>query len=208
MTWKQIDQKTRSQPAAGKYNDWKEQIAEDCHFQCVYCAIPESSFGGIDHYHIDHFRPKSRPAFFHLQNSIQNLFYACPICNRFKSNDWPGEPDPQQPTYQDPGEIDFSSLFNVDPETLTISGKNVSANYMVLRLYLNRPQLVYERREAALRAKEKSVIAEIKALLKAVGPEPELFEKALELIDKCREHLHKKETVRPYTLNETKKQSI
>jgi 5-methylcytosine-specific restriction endonuclease McrA len=102
MNWKLITKDAKNQPVSGVYSDWKELVAQECFYQCVYCAIHEAQFGGIDHYHIDHYRPKSIAEFKHLENNIGNLFYACPICNRFKSNDWPGEPDLNTPTYPDP----------------------------------------------------------------------------------------------------------
>ena len=78
MNWKQIDNSKRIQHK-GLYSNWKQQISEECYNQCVYCSIHENPWGGIDHYHIDHFRPQSK--FKALKNTITNLYYACPICN-------------------------------------------------------------------------------------------------------------------------------
>src|SRR5579872_1587365 len=165
MNWKQITNGLRIQPDEGEYPDWKEQIAKDCFYQCVYCSINEANWGGIDHYHIDHFRPKSNPEFEHLRNDITNLFYACPVCNRFKSDDWPGEPDLNTATYPDPSAVDIGTLVDFDEFSFKISGKYVSARYLIWRLYLNRPQLIYERRESTLRQKELDLFNEVKELL-------------------------------------------
>ncbi|MFN2508375.1 MAG: HNH endonuclease [Chthoniobacterales bacterium] len=144
MRWRQ-PQAERVQPA-GVYSDWKQEIADACHGHCVYCAIHESSYGGLDNFHIDHYRPKS--IFADLVDAVANLYLACAICNRFKSNDWPNEPAPDHSVaaYPDPGIQDYNDLFTEDADTFLLSGRNVAARYVVERLYLNRPQLILERR--------------------------------------------------------------
>jgi len=111
LRWKQVDNSARQQPVAGAYTDWKEEIAHDCGHQCVYCAIPEAAFGGIDNFHVEHYRPKS--IFQDLRDTITNLYLACSICNRFKGNDWPAEPpdDHSISCYPDPADHDYNALF-------------------------------------------------------------------------------------------------
>ena len=117
MQWKKIDKTLRVQKA-GVYSDWKQQISDDCYNQCVYCSIHENPWGGIDHYHIEHFRPQSK--FEDQTNIITNLYLACPVCNRFKSDDWPNEPtDLNILCYPDPSDYDYSELFQFDPQTHT-----------------------------------------------------------------------------------------
>src|ERR1051325_1197957 len=149
MKWKRVAE-NRTQPTAGTYADWKTQIANDCHQQCVYCAISESRYGGLDNFHIDHFKPRSK--FEELEQIITNLFLACAICNRFKSNDWPSEPleDHSHPAYPDPASYDYNDLFEIESETLLIKGKHPATVYVTEKLYLNRPQLIIERRSFLL----------------------------------------------------------
>jgi len=162
MNWVLVHKSKTDQPATGGYSDWKQQIASECFFQCVYCAIHESQFGGTINYHIDHFRPYSK--FESLANDILNLFYACPICNRFKSDDWPGEPHLDQVSYPDPSKIDYNTLFDFD-DRFNLLGLYVSARYIINRLFLNRGQLIFERRETSLRSKGNELIKEIKSLV-------------------------------------------
>lgn len=145
MRWKRVAA-DRIQPPHGRYADWKTQIANDCSQQCVYCAISESRYGGLDNFHIDHFKPRSR--FEELEQIIANLFLACAICNRFKSNDWPDDPleDHSRPAYPDPSSHDYNELFTVDHPTYEVSGRYPAPTYVAERLYLNRPQLLLERR--------------------------------------------------------------
>jgi len=145
MKWKRIPKEQSSQPAAGVYSDWKEILAREGFFQCVYCAIHESCFGGTRNFHVEHYRPKKK--FRSLENDIKNLFYACPICNTFKGDDWPNEPrdDFSTPSYPDPSKIDYSSIFN-KYDSGKIEGNFLASKYMVEKMYLNRPQLVIERR--------------------------------------------------------------
>lgn len=205
MNWRQIERGLRVQPTNGTYTDWKEQIANDCFKQCVYCAINEAPWGGIDHYHIDHFRPKSIEEFKALLNIITNLYYCCPICNRFKQDDWPNEPDDlDQICYPDPSDNDYNTLFSMDRGNYTLTGLYVASKYLVNRLYLNRPQLVYERREFALKTKAESLIKATKGLLEQTN-DLELVKKASFLIIEMHNHLIKRDKIRPYKLVEIRK---
>lgn len=149
MNWK-MPRRPRTPPKTGRYSEWKQEIAADCHNQCIYCCIPDSRYGGIDNFHVEHYRPKS--LFGDLENSIGNLYLACAICNRFKSDDWPNEPLPDHSaaSYPDPHTCDYSTLFSVESGSFSIAGLYVASRYLVERLYLNRPQLLRERRHAQL----------------------------------------------------------
>lgn len=205
MNWKKIEKDRLNQPSSGTYSDWKEQIAEECFYQCIYCSIHEAQFGGIDHYHIEHYKPKSIERFKGLENDIMNLFYACPICNRFKSNDWPNDAkDLDMICYPDPSKIDYTDLFEIDYNNFKVEGRYLSTRYMTIRLYLNRPQLIYERRENFLKIKESELRKEIKILMNDVT-DISLLKKAYELVDKLSTHLSKRDKIRPYKLAEIRK---
>ncbi|MCK5677581.1 MAG: HNH endonuclease [Flavobacteriaceae bacterium] len=208
MNWKRIKKEDSVQPQTGTYSDWKEQIAEECYYQCIYCSIHETQFGGIDHYHIEHYKPKSIERFKELENDITNLFYSCPICNRFKSNDWPNDADDLSvPCYPDPSEHDYSELFNIDSKTYKVSGLHVSTTYMTERLFLNRVQLIYERREYILKQREKNVRNEIEEIREK---HDHLFniiyiKKYLDATVKLSETIFKEKDIRPYRLEEIRK---
>jgi hypothetical protein len=205
MNWRQIENATRVQPSHGDYTDWKQQIADDCFRQCVYCAINEGPWGGIDHYHIDHFRPKSIEEFKALLNIITNLYYSCPICNRFKQDDWPNEPDDlNKMCYPDPSEHNYSDLFSMDENNYTITGLYVASRYLVNRLYLNRPQLVYERREFSLKNKAESSMQATKDLIQK-STDLEIIKKASLLLIAMHNHLLQRDKIRPYKLVEIRK---
>lgn len=150
MKWRRILKEKSVQPDHGVYSDWKEIIAEEGFHQCVYCAVPEPVLGGIRNFHVEHYKPKSK--FDSLRNDIKNLFYACPICNTFKSNDWPADPlaDHSIASYPDPSTVDYSDLFDIDMRTGQVSGRYVASRYVLEKLYLNRPQLIMERRVQGL----------------------------------------------------------
>lgn len=207
MNWKLITKDAKKQPAKGTYSDWKEQIAEECFYQCVYCSIHEAQFGGVNNYHIDHFRPKS--IFDKLENDILNLFYACPICNRFKRNDWPAEPDLNIVSYPDPSKIDYSELFNLKDD-FEIEGKYTASQYLVLRLFLNRAQLIMERREEIKVRAATALMKDLSDLIDKVGEEDtkEAFE-ALQEVDRIKNSIQelseKRRKIRPYRLKDIKK---
>lgn len=202
MNWKQIDSSKRVQNK-GVYSEWKQQISNDCYNQCVYCSIHEMPWGGIDHFHIDHFRPQSK--FKALKNTITNLYYACPVCNKFKSNDWQNEPiDLEVICYPDPSDYNYSDLFNVDTTNYLLEGKYVSSRYLINRMYLNRPQLVYERREYFLNLKANNVINESKRLIQLCDNN-DLIKQASSLKDDLLQHLINRKNIIPYKLSEIKK---
>lgn len=201
MNWKKINNDDRVQ-REGKYPDWKQEIANDCYNQCVYCSIHEALWGGIDHFHIEHFRPQSK--FEDLENTITNLYHACPICNRFKSDDWPSEPDLNKVSYPDPGDINYTDLFNLDSVSFTLVGKHVASNYLINKLYLNRPQLISERREQMLSLKQKTISADISSSIEKIS-DLEILKTLSILQTKIIEHLNVRKDVPPYRLDEIRR---
>jgi len=154
MRWIKIDKDKCTQPSTGMYSDWKPILADEAHHQCVYCAIPEARLGGIRNFHVEHYRPKSKEEFAALENVIRNLFYSCPICNTFKGDDWPCEPNVEMsiPCYLDPGMVDYNAVFHLQ-QNAEVVGVNISAKYMVEKLFLNRPHLILERRYVLAQAR-------------------------------------------------------
>lgn len=150
MRWPNLVGKARFRPGRGSWSDWKEAIADYCESRCVYCAIHEGRFGGLRNFHVEHFRPKAR--FPEFENEIANLYLACAICNVLKSDDWPAEPasDHSRLAYPDPGGCDYNAIFAIDAATHGVTSKAVAGKYLIERILLNRPQLVLERRFAAM----------------------------------------------------------
>lgn len=71
----------------GDYTQFRPFVREDFSECCAYCLLHELLAGGADNFELDHFRPQS--LFASLVNDFYNLFYACHVCNRHKSNSWP-----------------------------------------------------------------------------------------------------------------------
>lgn len=167
MKWKRIPKESASQPEQGNYSDWKEIIAEEAERRCVYCGIFDSSLGGLRCFHIEHYKPKSK--YGELKNTFSNLFYACPVCNTFKNNDWPNDPinDHSIISYPNPCHVDYTILFEID-ERGVIKGHFIASKYMVEKLHLNRNQLIMTRRENYLRLKLDKLMIEIKNLFEQI----------------------------------------
>lgn len=166
MKWFLIDKSKTEQPDQGKYADWKEIVREEGRKQCAYCATHEGLFGGLRNFHVEHYRPQKR--FPHLENVIGNLFYSCAICNSFKGYSWPAEPDSKHAVaaFPCPAEVDYSQLIEFTDDYHLKSGY-VAGEFVVERLFLNRPQLVSFRRLSALRSKLKALVSEIPTLLES-----------------------------------------
>ena len=204
MNWRKIPKDKAKQPPGKDYTAWKEIIAEECYHQCVYCSIHETPWGGIDNFHIEHYKPKKK--FAQLALDICNLFYACPICNRFKSDDWPGDPLPDlsNPSYPNPSEHDFKDYFDYDRQTSLLSGKNVAANYVLERLYLNRPQLINERREYILSQQEDQLRHELRDFIDKID-DNDLLKQAIKALDHLLDLKQARTSIRPYSLNDIRR---
>ncbi|MCU0660387.1 MAG: HNH endonuclease [Candidatus Pacebacteria bacterium] len=190
----------------------KEFLREEGGFRCVYCAVHENALGGIQAFHVEHYRPKSKPEFAHLENSLSNLFYACPICNRFKANDWPGEPKKKHSvsSYPDPSTVDYSTLFKVSESTGLVSGPYVASKYMIERLYFNRPQLILERKEYFLRQAFEKLNADHAVLIgelvtKGGKTSGKLIKKLTDLNTKVTKHLMDLKKIPAYELADVRR---
>jgi hypothetical protein len=146
MKWKRIPKENAVQPE-GKYSDWKHLLAEEGFHQCVYCALHDATFGERN-FHVEHYKPKSNYRFKHLEHDIRNLFYACPVCNVFKGSSWPRAPrkDHSVESFPNPSKFDYCDLFDVIESTGQLRGKYVASKFLVVKLHLNREQLIVERR--------------------------------------------------------------
>jgi uncharacterized protein (TIGR02646 family) len=141
----------------GKY---KQRLREDFSYACAYCTVHENEWGGLWHFHVEHFRPKSK--FPKLATSYENLLYSCDVCNCYKRDDWPSDnPLADGRGYLDPCEHDYSLHFSEDVPTGKLCGHTAPARYMVELLHLNRGYLV---RLRAARTQETSLIQEYTSL--------------------------------------------
>ena len=183
LKWRKVIKGTLVQPEKGTYSDWKPLLAKEASNQCVYCAIHDSALGGIRNFHVEHYRPKS--LFPQFTNTFDNLFYACPICNTFKGDDWPNEPsdDFSNDCYPDPSAHDYNIFFDVDVKNGLISGHTTTSRYLTEKLYLNRNQLILERRSQTLRNRENELVATLASLCDVLGSMSDIQANAL--LAKC-----------------------
>ena len=167
MQWFRIPKENSSNPKTGKYySDWKEPLSIEGKEQCVYCTINIGSFGGIRNFHVEHYRPKAADKFPTLEHEYSNLFFACSICNGFKSDDWKNEPSPQfdNHAYPDPSKVDYSDFLFQDALHL-VDSKFITGKYIIHKLFLNRPQLILERKRFYLHQVLKNEIKKLKDIL-------------------------------------------
>ena len=147
MNWFKIEKNSKNVPTNGTYKHWKEQLSIEGRHQCVYCSININSFGGIRNFHVEHYRPKSKKKFPELENDYFNLFFACSICNGFKGDDWKVEPTENldNNSYPNPLEIDYSSFLKTNRAS-EIESDFITGKYLINKIFLNRPQLILERK--------------------------------------------------------------
>lgn len=146
MNWSLVVKLPANPPTVGHYRQWKSSLAIEARNRCVYCSVHDARFAGPRNFHVEHFKPKSR--FPKLEKDYANLFFACPVCNVFKGDDWFDAPARafDQVHYPHPCDVDYGTLFSLNHQTGVVAGKNVAASYIVHKLGLNRAQLILDRR--------------------------------------------------------------
>lgn len=161
-----------------EYSRYRDVIAEDCEFLCVYCDIHEDAIGGCDAMEMDHFRPWNKgfgpskeKKFEHLKNEPQNLVHACGVCNGFKWAHWPTENPERSYDHEkgwiDPFEESRANFLGVRQDG-SVYAKKAPGQYQITKLRLNRPLLRRQRELRMLKdAWEKKVKPQWQAVVAA-----------------------------------------
>lgn len=139
------------------YSESRPQLRKLFKYSCCYCTVHEGE-NRLGFFHIDHFKPKS--LFSKLENTYENLYYACHKCNVHKKNNWISTDDgcirdcdmckhkvcesTNVPRFIDPCMDQPSDFIEYDDNTFQIKAKNnsVVGNYTINMLRLNRIQLI------------------------------------------------------------------
>ncbi len=213
MRWKKINKVKENEKKFDHYTSYKPILAEEQDNQCVYCAIPDSRLGGIAVFHVEHLRPKS--VFIGLENDYYNLFYVCPICNRFKGSDWPNEPTEELdiPCYPCPASIDYNRFLFVN-ESFEVESPTIAGDYIITRIYLNRPHLLRERKFFDLQKTVKVMRTRLRHLKEKAtshdnGENPQTLHHlldAFDVLERISEHINWYLTKTPYDIEEVRRQ--
>ncbi len=89
MTGWGVFRRRQTPPLLPKSQDYKPYLRMDFLRRCAYCRVKEYPEDNQFHFGVDHFRPKSRNDFAHLDRVYSNLYYSCNRCNQVKGNHWP-----------------------------------------------------------------------------------------------------------------------
>jgi hypothetical protein len=120
----------------------RESIRALYDFRCGYCGVTETESGG--QLEIDHFRPRSHGG----NDTLDNLVYACPTCNRFKGAYWPSPAASPDLMLIHPQQDNLSAHIRSLPDGRLIGSTN-RGWFHIQRLHLNRAQLVELRLQRA-----------------------------------------------------------
>ena len=208
MNWRLIDKSKTMQPENGSYSDWKDILASEGFSQCVYCAIKDHRLGGIRHFHVEHYKPKS--LFPELKNTITSLYYACPICNVLKSNDWFDITDDlKDHQYPDPSAFNYNDLFDVDNNG-ELKSNNNCGEYIINKLALNRRQLLIDRNFSLLLLGYKAIVNEFRNIRDELinngsNEARDLLSKLVQANDVVIDKKDKMYERAPYTIDDTKR---
>ena len=120
----------------------RESIRALYDFRCGYCGVAETEAGG--RLEIDHFCPRSHGG----KDTLDNLVYACPTCNRFKGDYWPMPEASPDVMLLHPQQDDLSAHIGALPDGRLI-GLTKRGWFHIQRLRLNRAQLIELRLQRA-----------------------------------------------------------
>lgn len=119
------------------YRSYKKYLADDFNSRCGYTDCSDFWFGGINTFHIDHFKPFSKNP--NLKTDYSNLVYCCSYVNILKSND--------EGNYLDPCDVDYNNHFERDNNGFIIpKSTSIEASYMFnkLKLGLKRYAIIWK----------------------------------------------------------------
>jgi 5-methylcytosine-specific restriction endonuclease McrA len=114
----------------------REQVRPRAQCACEFCGITEIDAGGM--LTIDHFQPRSKGG----SDDLDNLIYACIICNQYKQDYWPKQAT--SPTLWNPRQ-ESASQHLLEQEDGQLTGLTRTGEFTIKRLRLNRSQLVVAR---------------------------------------------------------------
>lgn len=135
------------------YGTYKPHLQRLFRDRCAYCLSHEDLMGRFDAMEVDHFRPKGRPEFAHLEREWANLYYCCRRCNQHKWNKWPSPAEQARDLrFVDPCEEDPDDHFRLTRdargnEACWITGETPAGRYSIAKIRLNRRQLIDIRRD-------------------------------------------------------------
>lgn len=149
-----------------------KHLRSDFEGRCAYCGDLDNILDST--YQVDHFAPKEK--FKEREFIYENLMYACPSCNRAKSEYWVSD-DADVNVISDEGIVNPCSasydnhLCREDSGAIGFKTRLGKFMYMKLKLYLRRHHLIYklEKLNARIDELERSGKgAEIVSLYRAV----------------------------------------
>lgn len=114
----------------------REQVRQRAQYACEFCGTTEIDTGGM--LTIDHFQPRTKAG----SNELENLIYACVICNQYKQDYWPRTET--APRLWNPRQESASEHF-VEQEDGQLTALTPIGIFTIKRLRLNRSQLIVAR---------------------------------------------------------------
>lgn len=161
-----------------KYSDYrrfKDYLKKDFNNRCAYCDLYDLWIEPLP-YQIDHFIPMKEikaAKRFELETTYSNLMYACPVCNRLKSDMFSGSIDPckiENQLFYNPDNDNMNDHFYRDDKGRIMSddkkGKEIIERLQLYRptkqwgWYLDELYEVYQILEARIKTETNSEVKE------------------------------------------------
>jgi hypothetical protein len=160
----------------------------DFQFRCVYCLAveaevgPSRPYGGFE---IEHFRPRS--TFPKDENNYKNLLWACPDCNRAKSNTWPTRIELRNGSrFIDPCREALGLHLELKGLEVCAVQQSAAGVYTIDELNLNS---AVHRRRRLIRLKSSEFLSDLEALLAKMELEARPGGEAIQDIEKLKDQI-------------------
>lgn len=131
-------------PQFRRYGSYKRWLQHEFSRVCVYCRLPDTHAGAALVFQVDHYRPKSLPAFAHLVADYANLYYCCGNCNSRKSNYWPSD-ETSDPWVVNPCEHEMAAHLRLSAPTGQVDARSLHGEWTAELLDLNGETMVAHR---------------------------------------------------------------
>lgn len=125
------------------YHSYRPYLEQDFMHRCAYCDMHDEWIAPLS-FQIDHFIPREKfekAGRTDLDNDYRNLMYACPACNRLKSDCFDGEIPEREisnPYLYNPVDVDYNKIFYRDEDGY-IRSEDPLGRQMIRQLQLYRP---------------------------------------------------------------------
>lgn len=164
-------------------SELRQAVRSAYNFACGYCGVREEDTGS--ELELDHFKPRSIGG----DDTLENLVYCCPTCNRIKGDFWAIAPTEKRLLHPNHDDLNLHLLEESDG---LLTGLTETGKFHLTRLRLNRPPLLALRQTRVENARLREELKQAQATQKKLTEHLQKLDEEIERIYEEIIHLLKK----------------